>query len=133
MKFRILQTSLVALVVGVGSTLAQGTGPGDRPDANGMNLRDQMRVNIPRNVELPTDVQDLVNQFRSGLRNLIEERRALIESLGDASEEEIRAALGELREAHRDEIAAQRELARQLRKEIRELRRERAGDEGGEG
>ena len=130
MKIRLLNTTLLPLIVGVGSTFAQN---GPSPDRPRENKRDQVRIQIPRDANLPTDVQQLVNQFREGRDALLAERRALLASLGDASEAEVRAALDELRESHRAEIETQRELARQLRKELRQLRRDRAGPPDGEG
>ena len=130
MKIRLLNTALLTLIVGVGSTFAQN---GPSPDRPRENKRDQVRIQIPRDANLPTDVQQLVNQFREGRDALLAERRALLASLGDASEAEVRAALDELRESHRAEIETQRELARQLRKELRQLRRDRAGPPDGEG
>ena len=137
MKNNILKSVLLALVVGVGATYAQNTdAPATRPNgasqgAGGQRDRDQ--IHVPSNADLPTDVQGLVNQFRTGRDALLAERRALLASLGDASEEEVRAALEELRESHREELQAQRELARQLRKELRDLRRSRDGSGGGNG
>ncbi len=133
MKLRLLNTAFLTLILGAGSTFAQDRPPVDRPAAGGQNQRDQVRLQIPRDANLPTDVQQLVNQFREGRDALLAERRAVLATLGDASEEEIRAALDELRQSHRAEIATQRELARQLRKELRQLRRDRAGPPDGEG
>jgi hypothetical protein len=130
MKNTLIKSALLALVVGAGSAYAQDRGPSESPDGN--RVRD--RIHVPADAELPTDVQELVNQFRAGRDSLLAQRREVLQSLGEgASEEEIRAALGELRESSREALRAQRDLARQLRKELRQLRRDRTGDGTGNG
>lgn len=130
MKNTLIKSALLALVVGAGSAYAQDQGAPQRPDRD----RARDRIHVPPNAELPTDVQDLVDQFRSGRDALLAQRRAVLQSLGEnASEEEIRAALAELRESSREALRAQRDLARQLRKELRQLRRDRTGDGTGDG
>lgn len=130
MKTTLIKSALLALVVGSGSAFAQDRGPSQRPDGN----RARDRIHVPANADLPTDVQDLVNQFRAGRDSLLTQRREVLQSLGEgASEEEIRVALGELRESNREALRAQRDLARQLRRELRQLRRDRTGDGTGNG
>lgn len=133
MKNTLIKSALLALVVGVSSSFAQDDGSTDRQRPDFDRERAKQALKDLRG-NLPTDVQDLVDQFRAGRDALLAERRALLDSLGEgATEEEIRAALGELREASREAIRAQRDLARQLRNELRQLRRDRAGDGEGDG
>ena len=126
MKNSLLKMALLAVTVTAGAAFAQErpTRPEGKPPS-----RDQIR--LPRGVELPTDVQSLVDQFRAQRSALVEARKAALAGLKDATQEERQAALEALRESHREYVGAQRDLARELRRELRDLRRDRAGSGDG--
>ena len=126
MKNSLLKMALLAVTVTAGAAFAQERST--RPEGK-QPSRDQIR--IPRGVELPTDVQSLVDQFRAQRTALLEARKAALAGLKDATQEERRAAFEALRESQREQVGAQRDLARELRRELRDLRRERAGSGDG--
>lgn len=126
MKTSLLKMALLAVTMTAGAAFAQ-----ERPEGveNRRPSNDQIR--IPRGVELPTDVQSLVDQFREQRSALLEARKAALAGLKDATAEERRAALEALRESQREQVGTQRDLARDIRRELRDLRRERAGSGDG--
>ncbi len=107
----------------------------DRPDrpnmpmTPGAGIRDQIR--IPDGVELPTAVQSLVDQFKADRASLVEAREALRLKLEGLSDEERAAAMQAARAASEDMVRAQRDLARQIRKELHDLRKVRRDGTGG--
>ncbi len=103
----------------------------ERPERPERPTRGEGQIRIPRGVELPTDVQSLVDQFREQRSALLEARKAALAGLKDATQEERRAALEALRESQREQAGAQRDLARDIRRELRDLRRDRAGSGDG--
>lgn len=88
------------------------------------------RPESPRERDLPGQIQNLLDHFRAERAAMIAEQRALLESLKDASAEERRARLAELREEHRERLEAQRELQREVRERVRDIRDERRRPRG---
>lgn len=132
MKTSLLKMALLALTVTAGAAFAQERPQRPERPAGGEDRRPSAdKIRIPRGVELPTDVQTLVDQFRAQRSALLDARRAALSGLKDATEEERRAALTALRESQREQAGTQRDLARDIRRELRDLRRDRAGSGDG--
>ncbi len=143
MKASLLKILTLTATVGVVGSLAQTDGtaqpvdpgpvtavPGQGPRVRA-HVPDAMR--LPGYENLPTEVQDLVNRFQQQRQDWVANRRQLLARLQDMTAEEREAAIAELRELQRTQVREQRELARQIRDEMRELRnaRRRAGGGGG--
>ncbi len=75
--------------------------------------------------KLPTDLQALVSQFRDQKKSLHELSAALREQLKNATREERKALLDQFAADNADAIAAQKDLAKQIRQELRALREQR--------
>lgn len=132
MKTSLLKMALLALTVTAGAAFAQERPQRpERPEGGEDRRPTKDQIRIPRGVELPTDVQTLVDQFRAQRSELLDARRAALSGLQDATEEERRAALTALRESQREQAGTQRDLARDIRRELRDLRRDRAGSGDG--
>ena len=133
MKTSLLKLLVVALSLGVSGLIAQDRPtPPDRPERPTPPMRgpnDQIR--IPGGVELPTAVQALVDQFKADRASLVEAREALRVKLEGLSDEERAAAMQAARAASEDLVRAQRDLARQIRKELHDLRKARRDGTGG--
>jgi len=120
---------LIALAVGATGLLAQDAPPADRPMPNGLGLGlFNKRVDVS---SLPADLQTLVTTFREQRATFLAERKAMFDQLKDMTAEERKAALEQLRTQIRDELQAQRDLARQIREQLRTLREERRNNPGG--
>tara|TARA_B110000305_G_scaffold242204_1_gene321173 strand:+ start:14315 stop:14920 length:606 start_codon:yes stop_codon:yes gene_type:complete len=129
MKTSLLKMALLALTVTAGAAFAQKRP--QRPEGGEDRRPSADQVRIPRGVELPTDVQTLVDQFRAQRSALLDARKSALSGLKDATAEERRAALTALRESQREQAGTQRDLARDIRRELRDLRRDRAGSGDG--
>jgi hypothetical protein len=68
---------------------------------------------------------DFNEQRQDQLGDLREARRLLRERLANATEEEREEIIREFRRLHRDRIAYERELRKEFRREVHEMRRER--------
>lgn len=80
---------------------------------------------------LPDSVRELLVQFNTQRRDWLQERNELLKQLRGATEEERQAILQQLREEGHEFRQAQRELAKQIREELRRLRDERRAEVGG--
>jgi len=130
MKTSFLKLLALAVSVGVGGLMAQQSP--ERPERpSGAENRGPTKIRVPKGVELPTAVQELVAQFQAQRSTLMESRRALQATLQGLSEEERKAAIQAARSASEEVNRAQRDLARQVRKELLDLRKARRSDTGG--
>jgi hypothetical protein len=96
--------------------LAQGApggpgGPGGPPEVTGGGSEHSQAV------------QALLNMFQERRQEYIAERRQLMLQLQQATEEERKELLDQLRLRQRERIQEQRELARQIREQMREMRK----------
>lgn len=107
---------------GAGPGSGTGTGAG-RPEWAG-----QGRLAGADN--LPTEVQALVNRFQEQRQEWIANRQQLLDCMQDMTDEERAAAIAELRELQREQVRQQRDLARQIRAEMRALRNARRNGGG---
>ena len=80
---------------------------------------------------LPDALKELIQQFKDQRQDILEARRALIERLKTATEEERKAIIEEFRKEQKDRILAERELRKALRRHLEELRRLRRNAGGG--
>lgn len=81
-------------------------------------------------------VHALLDQFKAQRDEFMAARRALIERLRNATEEEKRAILEQLKAEQKERVAEQRALGKQIRDELKKLREERRNggtDTGGTG
>lgn len=121
--------AILILAFSAAGLLAQNGPPAERPAPNGLGLgMFNNRVDIST---LPTELQDMINQFREQRTTFLQERKALFEELKNMTQEQRRARIQELRTQTRLALEAQRELARQIRQELRNLRQERRNNPGG--
>ena len=75
--------------------------------------------------KLPPDIRALIVQFQSQRATLVETARALMASLQGATPDQRKAILDQFAADNRALLAGQRELARQIRTELRTLRQHR--------
>jgi hypothetical protein len=108
-----LSAGLLAFAV---SGLAQTTPPTTTPPTTPPG-----RPTTPPGIINRTEVQARIAGFQEARDKALAERKALIEQLQGKTETERAAILSQLREQH----AAQRELARQIRDQLRAVREER--------
>lgn len=69
--------------------------------------------------------KDFNEERRDQLTDLREARRLLRERLANAKEEEREEIIREFRRLHRERIAVERELRKEFRRDVHEMRRER--------
>jgi hypothetical protein len=69
--------------------------------------------------------KDFNEERRDQLTDLREARRLLRERLANATEEEREEIIREFRRLHRERIAVERELRKEFRRDVHEMRRER--------
>ena len=80
--------------------------------------------------QLPPEVGALLERFRAQSEALLAERRVLLSGMASATVEERQAAIAALRELQKGLAVEQRELARQVREELRTLREARRNGGG---
>ena len=120
--------TLIILAVGSTSLIAQDAPPTDRPMPNGLGMGlFNKRVDVS---SLPEDLQTMVNTFREQRASFLAQRKALYEQLRNATQEEREALIEQLRTQTREQLMQQRELAKNIREELRRLREERRGNPG---
>lgn len=121
--------AVLALAVTAVGLSAQTTPPPDRsmPNGLGMGLFNK-RVDVSK---LPADLQALVAQFRDQRHSFLEQRKALFEEMKAMTDEQRKARMEELRSQNKDALVAQRQLAKQIRDELRKLRESRRSTPGG--
>lgn len=132
-----LQKLLVTGAVLASATLAfadASTAPGrtDKRLPNGLGLGIFNHNVDTSKIEDPA-LKALVEQFQAQREAMIAERKALMESLKTMTKEEKAAAIKAWEESHRTDLQANRELAKQIRDQLRQLRedrRSRAGNGG---
>lgn len=73
----------------------------------------------------------LVEQFQAQREAMLAERKALMESLKGKTREEAKAAIKAWEEAHKADLTANRDLAKQIRDQLRQLREDRRTRSGG--
>lgn len=78
-----------------------------------------------RGEQLPSEVGALLERFRVQREALLTERRALLSGMASVTVEERQAAIAAMRELQKGLAVEQRELARQVREELRTLREAR--------
>lgn len=125
-KFLALLT-LCATAVGLA---AQDTTAPQRPatpQGVGVGLfRDREKLNLPATPEAD-QVRALIQNFREQRENYLKERQALLERLREAARADREALINEWRAFNRDNLEAQRELAREIREQLRQLRQRPPG------
>ncbi len=86
----------------------------------------------PERPPLPDALKDLISDFREQRRDILEARKALVEALRNASEEERRAIIQAFRDANLERVRNERDLRREIHRELQDIRRERraAASEG---
>lgn len=95
-----------------------GTLHADAPDG----LRETRDRALERQApEIPLNLQDKIQAYRSEQQALVQARRELAESLQDATAEERRAAILAFQEENAERVAAQRALGEQIRESAKEL------------
>jgi uncharacterized membrane protein len=76
-------------------------------------------------VGLPEPVRQMLQAFRQDRQAVIDQRRELVRTLQNLSEEERKAAIAALRGMQKDVAAEHRALARTIREEMKKLRESR--------
>ena len=106
---------LSALVIFFVGSKAMGQDDGD-----GSNIPPIDRPDI-----LPEDLRDLIQSYREEKHALRSELRTILDQLVDPTRDAIHVAIDAFREDNADRIADQREVALQIRDQLRELRGDR--------
>lgn len=74
-----------------------------------------------------SDLQKLIERFNTSRDQILAERQALLEQLKNATAEQKRAIIERNQAEQKERIDAQRELGKQIRDEMRKLRRATPG------
>jgi hypothetical protein len=97
------------------------------PQGVGVGLfRDREKVNLPATPEAD-EVRALIQSFRDQREAYLRERQALLERLRNSARQDREALITEWRTFNRDNLDAQRELAREIREQLRQLRQRPPG------
>lgn len=79
----------------------------------------------PDRPQIPDTVQGLIAEFQTARDALIQERLDLLAEMENATDEEKAAALAALREKNAELVESQKEMARQIREAVQDVREER--------
>lgn len=79
----------------------------------------------PARPQIPDTVQSLIAEFQTARDALIQERLDLLAEMENATDEEKAAALAALREKNAELVESQKEMARQIREAVQDIREER--------
>jgi hypothetical protein len=96
-------------------TTAPAVTPPTPPSTSGLQQRPAMRDGL----------KDLAQQFRERRADILAARQALVERLKTATDEEKKALVESFRAAQRERIAAERELRKSIREDMKRLRDQR--------
>lgn len=139
MKASFIKLLTLAATIGLTSALAQdtttptpgsGAGPGSGTGTGAGRPEWAGQGRLAGADNLPTEVQALVNRFQEQRQEWIANRQQLLDCMQDMTDEERAAAIAELRELQREQVRQQRDLARQIRAEMRALRNARRNGGG---
>ena len=86
---------------------------------------DPVPPDIDRHDFLPEELREKIHEYRQEKHALRSELRALIDDLTDPTREQVQETVAAFREDHEDRIAAQRDLAREIREGLRDVRDDR--------
>lgn len=128
---KLIKSLLVLGLFGASALFAQDTGttpPASTKPTVGQVLRKGMpglgvKVDLSK---LPADVQTMIQDFNAQRDQLLASRKALLETLKGKTPEERKAAIEQLLASERTLLQEHRELAKEIRGKVRDLRRERA-------
>lgn len=127
--------ALTAGLAFAGDTATTGPAAGDRdpkrlPNGLGLGIFNH-NVDVTK-IEDPT-LKALVEQFQAQRATIMAERKTLMDSLKGLTKEQAKEAIKAWEETHRTELAANRELAKQIRDQLRQLREDRRSKSGSGG
>ncbi len=74
-----------------------------------------------------TDLQKLIEQFKSGRETVLADRKALVDQLKNATAEQRKAILERMQSQQKELVETQRALGRQIRDEMRKMRQTSPG------
>jgi Spy/CpxP family protein refolding chaperone len=77
----------------------------------------------------PDALRDLIEEFKAQRQDLLAARQALVEALRNATEEERRALIDAFRKENRERLKAEKELRKEIRRRLQELRRQRRNED----
>ncbi len=119
MKLRIFTLAAIAgalLLPVAARAQSNGAGPGPGPIVEGVDTSD---------TTLPDDLRALIQQFREQRQEILQARQQLVERLRTCTEAERQAIVDAFRLEQRERLQAERELRRQIREQVMEMRRHR--------